>query len=406
MSGKAPEGEGPKQNAAQVDSIVKLFNSIKDNPFLALASLVVVLVVAWALGGLSWAKIQNIDPEHSNRIMGVAIALAFVALMIHLGTHVQSLTLPFFVVLAAIFTLVVVAPFFNWIRWPTEDRLHETMDHIIVCLAAVGWFGIVPAYLTARFVSGLPKTVEEHLTKLKKKEDDLVEHIEDATRSSLKGFPQIFQKALSLICESEAGPELIFVNFALNFGHPHIVNTDIVREYKKLSGNDFEADVVRFLDQLKARIFTIKEAQILTVSGDAAKEQLLRPLKDRSKPDKESEPPYSRLDVDEESQALERAKRDVRSLIRQKAGKILETRSLPVQLLIIGLPPRTPAGDRRVGCLVFMVGSEIMKGLASGDEAGFYTELPSMVAVFRSIALALIRDAENQEKAITAEVNA
>jgi len=53
-----------------------------------------------------------------------------------------------------------------------------------------------------------------------------------------------------------------------------------------------------------------------------------------------------------------------------------------------------------------MVGSEIMKGLASGDEAGFYTELPSMVAVFRSIALALIRDAENQEKAITAEVNA
>jgi hypothetical protein len=53
-----------------------------------------------------------------------------------------------------------------------------------------------------------------------------------------------------------------------------------------------------------------------------------------------------------------------------------------------------------------MVGSEIIKDLASGDEAGFYTELPPMVAVFRTLAMALIRDAEKQQNVHEAVIDA
>ena len=398
MSEKAPDGEGAKWMTGLLDPIAKFIRDM--GPLQSLAIVAVVLIVAGALGGLSLSKIQNMDPEHSTRAMEVGATLAFVFVLIYFGTHSKNLTL-LFLALAAIMALVVVAVFLDLIPWPKAERVHETTDIIIILLAAAGWFGIVPAYLTSRFVNGLPDTVNAHLAALQKKEDELVNHVEDATRSLLKGFPEIFEKALALIRESKADRELIFVNFALNFGHPHIVNDDIVKQYKKLTGNIFEDDVAIFLNELRARIPTIPEVKILTVSKDGAREQFLLPLKNRPRPEGGGDFPYGKLDVDKELQASQLAKRQVKALIDDSTPSkgILETDSIPIQILIIGLPSRTAGGDKRVGCLVFMVGSEIIKGLTTGEEAGFYTELPSMVTVFRNLANGLIRDAESQRKA-------
>ena len=74
------------------------------------------------------------------------------------------------------------------------------------------------------------------------------------------------------------------------------------------------------------------------------------------------------------------------------------TESLPIQLLISGLPPDRGAG--KFGCLVFMVGTEMIQaGLESDSAPAFYTELDTMVKVFRTLAYALINSAQGKPPA-------
>jgi len=69
-----------------------------------------------------------------------------------------------------------------------------------------------------------------------------------------------------------------------------------------------------------------------------------------------------------------------------------EVDSLPIQLLITRVSEVSELP--RYGCLVFMVGSDMLQSRpAAGSEPAFYTELPDMVEVFRTLASALIQAA-------------
>ena len=76
-----------------------------------------------------------------------------------------------------------------------------------------------------QFLEALTSQLSDGIKELEKElEKKLVGKVEDATRRTLKGFPDIFTKALELI--GQADKELIMVSFVLNFGEPHLC-TDI-----------------------------------------------------------------------------------------------------------------------------------------------------------------------------------
>ena len=111
-------------------------------------------------------------------------------------------------------------------------------------------------------------------------------------------------------------------------------------------------------------------------------------------------PGYAKLDIYEESKLMRKAKQDLIDLVainmkgqpQPHSKRLRVTDSIPIQVLIAGLPPRDGGSGQRTGCLVLMVGTEILNEGRPGG--GFYTELESMVGMFRDLAVALIEGAE------------
>jgi hypothetical protein len=266
--------------------------------------------------------------------------------------------------------------------------------------------------------------LQRRLKELVVAENHLVANVEDATRHLLRGFPQIFDRALQLIEEAER--EIWIVNFALNFGGPHCCSekksrlfTEVAEVYNKLPvtakypygrlvSRDFARDIGKFFATLNDKAGNVPIVNILTVNDDGAKSNFLAPLSERPRY-KETYTPekfnsvFGEL-VTRRNEVLERMKKGrdkVWDTDVHHEAMFCETGSMPIQLLIVG----TKSG--RYGCLVFMVGTEILQGLAgagdsangSGDspvEFGFYTELEEIAIVYRGLAQALLKQAEGE----------
>jgi hypothetical protein len=361
--------------------------------------LAVLMYIVGSIGGIP--KVLLFDAATSTQAKQAAVVLGVLAFVIHLVTSFpnshRAKQLGRWISLWCVLVAgLILCAFFDVLPWPKTDRLHEAADMIIVGLAVASGCGFIPAYLTASALEDLPDSIDRHIGSIKKREDDLINHIEDATRSLLPGFAKVFEKALWMIENAER--ELTVVNFAINFGDSHRCNKAVASEYEKQNaGRIFANDVENFLSQFRARVEAIPSIHILTVSDNGAREHFLRPLKTRNG--------YDSLDVDTALEALRAARDWTRRQIAERtnhrganpaAVRIIETQSLPIQMLIAGLKPRPGSNELRSGCLLFMVGSETLQGIPTGDEAGFYTELEKMVAVFKNVATALIADAEKR----------
>jgi hypothetical protein len=449
--GNAPKPEENKNYSGVLGFLGHLLDLIYRRPVgLTLLFLGLAMLLLWALGGIPNVYPFTATISHNVFYVGLGCVAGSLALGI-----IDTLKLPqkvrrgylIFPLLALamgiFFSVTLVLSHFGYIPAPKSDVLRTDLEEIVIGLAMATWCGFIPVFLGARMLRDIPTdikdrvenlmvkqtallaatetastslhaTIEEELKRLrqietnllknlKDREDELVNHVEDATRRLLSGFDAIFARALCMVTNAQT--ELIFVNFAVNFGSPHVYNANTVQKYAiNNHGADLRKDVEVFFKRLRGKVVDDKvpRVKILTVSQRGAIDNFLTPLANR--------PGYEELQKNLETEVLRAAasKRDILKLLDaernqfksddlQKAMYTCE--SLPIQLLIAGLPTKD-GGTPRFGCLVFMVGTEILQaGMEPGSEPAFYTELDSMVEVFRILALALINSPQSKRVA-------
>lgn len=431
--GKAAHETKDKDNQGMWEFIKRVWDSSIEKIVFVVS---VLMLVIYALGGIPGTRMTAV---HSGPMLGVAIPLLVMSLIIWLfkaqkpqgdSSRVDAIIPLLMVVMGIVCSGAILLSHFGW-GLPRSER--SDVDDVVIGLALASWCGFIPAYLSAKHLRTLPPDIQKRvkdlteqqeklvtaiqeksteiletvpekinveisrlkqaendlLAHLKESETDLVNHIEDATRALLKGFDQVFARAFQMI--KDAQDELVFVNFTMNFGSPHRYNQDIVQKYKEHNGGaDLAEDAGAFLSNLQGKIHTVQSCQILTVSSKGADENFLSPLSRREG--------YGALKdkatFDTELAALNQARDEVTKTIENCRGfprkRMFEVETLPMQLLITGLPRRS--GRPRSGCLVFIVGSDMLQsGLAPGSEPAFYTELDDMVGVFRGLAHSLIQ---------------
>jgi hypothetical protein len=404
-------------------------------------------IVFWALGGIP--KFFMFSPEISHKVLIVGLVFLVGSIVLGIPSSLKPsqnvrrayLIFPFLALaMGIVFSLVLVLSHLGILPASRSDVLRNDLEEIVIGLAMATWCGFIPVFLGARILRDIPtdiksevetlvkgqkdllaetktasaslhRTIEEELIKLrqtqtdllknlKDREDELVNHVEDATRRLLSGFDAVFARALCMVTNAQT--ELIFVNFAINFGSPHCYNAKIVERYAENNqGADMRKDVDLFLKRLRSKVVDDKvpRVQILTVSQRGTTESFLNALASR--------PGYEELEKNLENEGLRGAesKRDILKLMNAESNsfgggdppKAMYTcESLPIQLLITGVPTKDSVTPR-FGCLVFMVGTEILKAdMKPGSEPAFYTELDSMVEVFRTLALALINSPQTK----------
>jgi hypothetical protein len=394
-----------------------------------------LMVVLFAIGGFPKAVVFNAIESRNVLVLGILLIASSLAMQVVSSGKFQGkfghfhLIFPFMMLATGIFSIALVTlSHLGVFELPKSDRFRTDLDEVVIVLALASWCGFIPAYLSARLLKtlptnietqmsalteqqktllatvenesnkllgALPKRIEDELVRLKIAEEHLVNHVTDATRAMYKGFDEVFARAFAMIKDAQG--ELILVNFAMNFGSAHRYNSNVVQRYKERNnGADLAKDVGSFLNQLKGKIVNLDTVQILTVTDEGALNKFLKPLSRRNGYEELLQLPIFSAEQD----ALIRAKASVAANIDAgdcdtSAKCMTQVESLPIQLLITGLARN--GESPRTGCLVFMVGSEMLQtDVAPGSEPGFYTELPDMVDVFRSLALALIRNARNK----------
>jgi len=232
---------------------------------------------------------------------------------------------------------------------------------------------------------------------------DLAAKVEDATRRVLTSFPEVFDRAFCLInCDKEEDEkfrELWVVNFALNFGFPHVKNPQMLGDYNLKTGRNLEDDVNTFSARLKEKAQYTPLVNILTITHERDSANFLGPLCAMKGYDalKDGVTFSGTLAAIKEEAAYyldhiapaHRDKRDWPKVFPHRF-RFFQVDSLPIQLLIV----RQMDGEYR--CLVFMVGTEALRATAqASDDArphaiGFYTQLGSAVDVYRGLADALM----------------
>jgi hypothetical protein len=312
-----------------------------------------------------------------------------------------------------------------WVPAFRVSHIHDVEDAILLAMLITSWAGLIPVYWSRTALAGVPRqmralarllaerdeSIKADLETAKKEiaeefkksqnqlvdtvtaaKEQLVNTVEDATRSKLEGFPEVFKKAFEMI--QQAQDKLYLINFAMNFGAPHLCNSEFRETYsKKFRGRDLEADVSKFFETLQIKVAQISDVQILTVNNEGCLTNFLEPLSQR-------DGYRNSMNVAEQRRNAEEAKTEIRKWLNlRSSGKtFVEATSLPIQLLITGLPPDAKHPNGGVGCLVFMVGTEVLKSdLEPGEEPAFYTELESMSSMFSKLALALIQSAKRDQ---------
>ncbi len=266
--------------------------------------------------------------------------------------------------------------------------------------------------------------IKKRLRELIEAEEQLVAKVEDATRRVLDGFPEIYERALRMLKEAER--EIWYVNFIVRFGAPHCYNSVLTSRYKGKTGNALcgdEDDVLKaakaavssssanektqlyhfgdvdtFYDNLCDKVKQVKNVNIITLDDEAAWSKFIEPLSNKSGyenlkkccSDRDSvimkiiadDNKYFRFDIFNAKQGTARTN-----------YKVNAAATLPIQLLITGLPSHKGTTEDRFGCLVFMVGTDTRGSIDPGDESGFYTELEQVVTVYKKVAKALMKEA-------------
>ncbi len=255
---------------------------------------------------------------------------------------------------------------------------------------------------TSTNISALAKGVQDA-------QHRLIQRVEDATRSIYPGFGAIFAKAYELIQEAER--ELWFVNFTPYFGDIHRNVRSIAIDYAtRTKGRDISKDVDTFMTAFKTRISDVHMVRVLTLwcdvewyreagVGDKRRRDQIPAMEKFIGPIVENREEYRKLvNADAVLDNMRRAKAEIATIADARGEELgnfdyYEATSLPIQLLIAGLPGKGGQGEDRFGCLTFMVGAEMLPGIETGEEAGIYTEVNRVVQVYKKVAGALIKGA-------------
>jgi hypothetical protein len=284
----------------------------------------------------------------------------------------------------------------------------------------------------------------------------------DSTRNTLVGFPQILDKALAML--SAAQNDITFICFNMNFGEPHEKIDDICKQYVKLpiteayrirgkNERNFSKDVDDFYEQLLDKAGRFRHVHILSLTDDNISKDFLGNLACRQKYMdiyKKEQITAKKVSVKKTGEVVDfceigkfinKAKyhntddeylieevnliykeymeqrithlkkrllnkmRDARHNLRfpDSSGKFLKTASLPIQILITD-KGRSAESSAQYACLVFLVGSDVMRGSVNRSEEiielGFYTELQQVVQIYRNLAESLFKQAERPDQDI------
>jgi hypothetical protein len=238
------------------------------------------------------------------------------------------------------------------------------------------------------------KRLEDTLTGIqeqeKRLENDIVD-LEDATRRSLVGFAQIFERSLWLISQAER--KIVYVNFVLGFGSAHAQHEGVGNAYRDLpnrqSDTSLEIAAELFWTTLKEKAISKKlnEIKFVTLDDASVEPMFLDALANRDGYEYLKEQAIREKILEREKSCRShlsfvlRARGDDKSNFEEwRVGK-----RLPIQVLIAGLPPKQgkPA-ETRFGCIVFLLGSENIGGMKQvGKETGFYTELQHIIDMYQ-----------------------
>jgi hypothetical protein len=206
----------------------------------------------------------------------------------------------------------------------------------------------------------------------------------ELTAAVKKGFHQVFDKAFRLLRSAER--ELWIVNFALKLGAPHLGDPGVERAYTAYTvDGSLAADVENFYATLLSKIHRLPEVRVVTITQDVAIEGFLKPLQKR-----QVEHGFGGMDIAKQTAIMQQCRDDV-----AEAGSLNENflyreiANLPFQILIAGLPGGKTE-EPRSGCLVFLVGSEILQLEIVQGAQGFYTETAEIVELFRDHVRALM----------------
>jgi hypothetical protein len=377
---------------------------------------VAVPIEHWSLGVLGW----GID-------LAVGVPCLVLGLLWEATGKVEPkqivLVLGLFVAFSALLYLILGTEH----SWPPGHTAIEVVSHSLITvglalLAVMIVVWVIPLKRSVDTINSATKNLVDQLAELKGQREQLVSEVEDATRHLLRGFPEIFSKSLQMM--READREIWFVNFIVKFGAPHLFNSEIRESYEKLcdpswtpaSGTHaqrLEDHVGEFFDTLKDKVKRMAHVNILTATRKGAVENFLEPLAtwphykglkvavDQSTAVSSNEAPSDQTFVGQ----LERAKCDLLRAAQSReslwttgadhACRVYQVETLPIQLLIAGRK-----GTDKTGCLVFMVGEQVLRRFGEGSSptssslaqavVGFYTELPTFVAVYRNEAEALM----------------
>jgi len=407
------EKQGEKNTIVSKETADRWYDRFQDNPYIVLGFLGLALIAlcGWAAyANKGWAVWQTVV---------ASIGFVFLVLFLVIRARRSKATsepsgtlLSIYLVFATLMLLGVCIGL--WAFGMRGGRMHDVEDAILGTMVLASWAGLIPVYWSRAVLGRVPrqitavadrlgacdKAITDSLEAAKKElneaKERLVSTVEDATRSQLRGFLAVFEKALWMM--ENAQEKLYFINFALNFGEPHLCNEKFKEAYRKTYSKggqerSLETDVKAFFNKFKAKIVEVHDVQILTVDDDGCIKNFMKPLSER-------EGYKGNLNVEQQCFKAQEAKKTIlRCLALNQGAVYAEARTLPIQLLIAGLPPEVGRQKGRVGCLVFMVGTEVLRsGLEPGMEPAFYTELEGMSEMFTRLALALIQSAKKTKE--------
>jgi len=238
----------------------------------------------------------------------------------------------------------------------------------------------------------LDNTLVEIRNQEKRLEEDIT-NLEDATRRSLTGFAEIFDRSLWLLEQAER--EIIYANFVLGFGVAHSKNEFVKKSYEALPNKrkpTFEEAINKFWNSLKEKVNShrVTKVKFVTLNQDTMMSDFLDQLSNRDGYEYLKDTTFKMQVCDREG----RCRESLSNALNDKSNdwslpeKSVEWRMghrLPIQVLIAGLPPRPgKPQETRYGCIVFLLGTESVAGVKKpGTERGFYTELQHIIEMYR-----------------------
>lgn len=310
-----------------------------------------------------------------------------------------------------IFRIIGWSPIEQIIRLLWNWMFNNIIAIIGILFAFVGWNQSSQAGKTLNQIQGATEYLNKDIEKIQATEQDMqkalkevreaeerlersIFNLEDATRRNLKGFAEIFARALWLLEKSEE--EIWYVNFLFGFGYPHLYNNKIHKDYTPLAKVlgikelTFEDGVPRFFEAFIEKIQKIPRFYAIVLTKSSLDKLFLERLKNRT--DYVQIADRIEAEVDREQRLYKRINGAInaRNENIKKDFHVYQQERLPFQLLITQIRKGKEHNERKWGCLVFLVGTEnIETGSQNKEPKGFYTELDHVVDVYREIASSL-----------------